>query len=64
MWIEVDDVDALYVEFQQRGATIRQAPANFPWGSREMNVDGPDGHRFRFASDATGPANGARLAED
>jgi hypothetical protein len=27
------------------------------WGTREMNVEDPDGHRFRMGSDATGPAD-------
>jgi uncharacterized glyoxalase superfamily protein PhnB len=28
-----------------------------PWGTREMNVEDPDGHRIRMGSDATGPAD-------
>ena len=60
MWMSifVEDVDALYVELQQRGAHIKQAPVNFPWGVRELNIEDLDGHRIRFSSDATGPADG------
>ena len=65
MWISVfvDDVDALYDEYTERGAIIRQAPTNLPWGVREMNVADPDGHRLRMGSDATGPADDVPLNE-
>jgi ankyrin repeat protein len=65
-WISifVQDVDALHEDYQRRGATIRQAPANFPWGVREMNVEDPDGHRLRLGSDATGPSDDIDLAEE
>jgi catechol 2,3-dioxygenase-like lactoylglutathione lyase family enzyme len=58
-WMEIfmDDVDALYAEYQKSGAIVRQAPTNMPWGTREMNVEDLDGHRFRMGSDATGPAD-------
>jgi ankyrin repeat protein len=64
MSIFVQDVDALHEEYRARGAIIRQAPANFPWGTREMNVEDLDGHRFRMGSDATGPADGVDLIGD
>ncbi len=57
MSIFVDDVDALHQEYQRSGAIIRQPPTNMPWGTREMNVQDPDSHRFRMGSDATGPAD-------
>jgi len=59
--IYVQDIDALYEEYQRRGAIIRQAPANFPWGVREMNVQDLDGHRLRMGADATGPSDGVDL---
>jgi catechol 2,3-dioxygenase-like lactoylglutathione lyase family enzyme len=64
MWVSVfvHDVDALHEDYKRRGATIRQAPTNFPWGVREMNVEDPDGHRLRLGSDATGPWEGTPLA--
>ncbi|MEM8781217.1 MAG: glyoxalase superfamily protein [Planctomycetota bacterium] len=61
LFVVVEDVDALHAELRQRGATIRQEPTNFPWGSREMNVEDPDGHRLRLASDATGDPDGVPL---
>ena len=64
-WISifVQDVDALYEDYQRRGAMIRQKPTNFPWGAREMNVQDPDGHRLRIGSGSTGPADGVDLDE-
>jgi ankyrin repeat protein len=64
-WISifVHDVDALYEDYQRRAATIRLKPTNFPWGLREMNVEDLDGHCLRLGSEATGPSDGALLAE-
>lgn len=66
MWISifVHDVDALHEDYRKRGAIVRQAPANFPWGMREMNVEDIDGHRLRMGSEATGPADGVMLNEE
>lgn len=66
MWLSVfvHDVDALYEDYKQSGATIRQAPTNFPWGVREMNVEDLDGHRLRIGSETTGPSDGAALNEE
>jgi uncharacterized glyoxalase superfamily protein PhnB len=65
MWISifVQDVDALYQDYQKRGAIIRQQPTNFPWGVREMNVQDLDGHRLRMGSDSTGQTDGVPLDE-
>jgi catechol 2,3-dioxygenase-like lactoylglutathione lyase family enzyme len=56
MWMSVfmDNVDALHAEYIRSGATIRMPPTNMPWGSREMNVEDPDGHRLRMTGDSTG----------
>lgn len=64
-WISIfiHDVDALHEDYKRRGAIIRQAPTNFPWGLREMNVEDLDGHRLRLGSDATGPADDVALNE-
>ncbi len=61
MSIFVEDVDALHEEYKKSGAKIRQAPTNYPWGVREMNVEDLDGHRLRMGSEATGPAEQDRL---
>ena len=59
MWMSIftEDVDALYEEYKKNRAIIRLEPTNMPWGTREMNVEDPDGHRLRMGSDATGPAD-------
>jgi hypothetical protein len=64
-WVSifVQNVDGLYEDYQRRGADIRQAPTNFPWGVREMNVQDLDGHRLRLGSDATGPSDDVHLPE-
>lgn len=65
MWLSVfvQDVDALHAEYQARGAIIRQEPANFPWGMREMNVQDLDDHRLRMGCATTAPADGIALLE-
>jgi uncharacterized glyoxalase superfamily protein PhnB len=64
-WISifVQDVDALYGDYRERGAIIRQEPTTFPWGVREMNVQDLDGHRLRIGSESSGPADDADLDE-
>lgn len=51
MWIGASDVDALHEELTARGARVRQPPANYPWGSREMHVEDLDGNVLRFGSE-------------
>lgn len=46
----VPDVDACHEEFVARGIVPAEAPADAPWGAREMVVIDPDGNRLRFAS--------------
>ena len=49
VWIGVEDVAALYEEYQASRARICQPPANYPW-AYEMQVSDPDGHVLRFGS--------------
>lgn len=58
----MDDVDVLHEEYKESGAIIHLAPTNMPWGTREMNVEDPGGHRFRMSSDSKGPADKDALA--
>jgi predicted enzyme related to lactoylglutathione lyase len=55
--IFVQSVDELHHEYKDRGATILQPPTNMPWGTCEMHVEDPDGHRLRFGSDSNGPVD-------
>ena len=47
-YVELDDVDAYHAEIAARGAVILVAPADKPWGMREMAVRTEDGHRVMF----------------
>jgi predicted enzyme related to lactoylglutathione lyase len=49
-WVGVEDADALYREYLQSGARVRQPPRNYPW-ALEIHVEDPDGHILRFCSD-------------
>jgi catechol 2,3-dioxygenase-like lactoylglutathione lyase family enzyme len=57
LMVFVENVDDLHAEYKERDAKIVGPPTNMPWGSREMHVEDPDGHRIRFGSDVTAPAN-------
>ena len=50
VWVGVEDVAALFSEYQAAGARIRMAPVNHPWGY-EMQVEDPDGHVLRLGSE-------------
>jgi|SRR5471030_2269433 len=50
MWIGVSDVDALHQELLGKGARVRHPPANYPWGSRELHIEDPDGNVLRLGS--------------
>jgi catechol 2,3-dioxygenase-like lactoylglutathione lyase family enzyme len=49
--ISVDDLTALYLEFQSAGATFHQALRTEPWGARTFIVRDPDGNLLLFAGD-------------
>lgn len=44
----VDDVDALYAEFIQRGATIDWGLSMKPYGVKEFGIQDADGHDIAF----------------
>jgi uncharacterized glyoxalase superfamily protein PhnB len=44
----VEDVDALYRAYQERGAVFLFPAEDKPWGLREFGVRTPDGHRMVF----------------
>jgi catechol 2,3-dioxygenase-like lactoylglutathione lyase family enzyme len=50
VWIGVQDVRALHVQFVQSGAKIRNPPNNFEW-ALEMQVEDLDGNVLRIGSD-------------
>ena len=48
MYFWVDDVDALYKEFVERGAKIDYGLCNQPYGCREFGARDIDGHDIGF----------------
>ena len=44
VFIRVDDVEAIYAELQERGATIDYTLYDAPSGFREFGIQDPDGH--------------------
>ena len=44
----VQNVDEVYGEFLERGASILSKMENKPWGIREFSIVTPDGHRIGF----------------
>ncbi|WP_422507673.1 bleomycin resistance protein [Stenotrophomonas sp. GZD-301] len=50
VYFRVADVDALHAAFVAAGAPVFRAPADMPWGGREMMVVDPDHNRLRFAT--------------
>jgi ribosomal protein S18 acetylase RimI-like enzyme len=49
IWIDVDDVDALYALHLERGALIFSPIEDKPWMIREYTVLDPNGYLLRFA---------------
>ena len=52
VYVGVSDADVLDREVRGRGGLVRNGPANYPWGARELHVSDLDGHVLRFGSDA------------
>lgn len=50
VWIGVEDVQALYEEYELSGANMNHTPRNYPW-ALEFHVNDPDGHTLRFGSE-------------
>ena len=49
----VDDVDALYKELMERGATIDYELCDQPYGCREFGIQDLDGYDIAFGQDMT-----------
>jgi uncharacterized glyoxalase superfamily protein PhnB len=46
----VDDVDAHFRRARAAGATIKEEPADKPWGDRMYAARDPEGHEWYFAT--------------
>lgn len=49
-YFKVPDVDEVFRDFRSRGIVHVAAPADTPWGTREMALLDPAGNRLRFAT--------------
>ena len=54
VYFDVDDADALYVEYRSSGADIVCAPEEMPYMMREFQVRDLDGHLLAFGHDTSG----------
>ena len=54
VYVRVDDVDAVYIEVQKRGAAIDYTIYDAPHGFREFGVQDPDGHDIGFGQPIAG----------
>ncbi|HEY3782089.1 MAG TPA: GNAT family N-acetyltransferase [Fimbriimonadaceae bacterium] len=59
IWIDVDDVNALYAQHLERGAMILSPIEDKPWGFREYTVRDPNGYHLRFAGSPTHVSQGS-----
>ena len=50
--IFVSSADAIYEELRLRGARIRKAPATYPYGMRDFDVEDLDGNVLVFGREA------------
>lgn len=57
--VRVDDADALYAIYRERGAEIVEKIDSKPWGMREFTIRDPNGHYFRIGH-STRPPPGRR----
>lgn len=56
IWLGVEDIDPLFVEYRSKGARFLQPPLSRPW-AYEMQLLDPDGHVLRFGSEPRGAAS-------
>ena len=50
-YITVDDIAALYGEYEKSGVHFTQRLADKPWGMREFGIRTIDGHRLMFGQE-------------
>jgi hypothetical protein len=51
MWIVREAPSRVLIEeLLANGARVRHPPTNYPWGSRELQVEDPDGNVLRLGS--------------
>jgi len=55
IYVFATDVDDLHKALQAQGCPIEAAPADYPYGMREMSVRDPDGNRITFGQEVKPP---------
>ena len=50
-YLEVDNIDELYKEYQSREVEVLSSIENKPWGQREFSIRTIDGHRITFGEE-------------
>lgn len=55
-YIDVENIDSLYREYQSKDVEILGEIADKPWGQREFAIRTIDGHRIMFGEPLTGIA--------
>lgn len=50
-YLEVENIDGLYKEFQSKQVEIGSSLENKPWGQREFSIRTIDGHRITFGEE-------------
>ena len=53
LMLDVEDVDKLCNEFQQKGGQLFSPTRTMPWGIREFTVSDPDGYLLAFGQRVT-----------
>ena len=52
-YIRVQNIEALYNEYQDRKTQLRYGLVKQPWGMNEMQIDDPYGNAIRFGEECT-----------
>ena len=50
-YLEVENIDELYNEYQSKEIEILSSIENKPWGQREFSIRSIDGHRITFGEE-------------
>lgn len=58
LWIDADDVDAVYSRHVERGAPIVSPIENKPWNRREYTVRDPNGYHLRIGGQPSHQSKG------
>jgi catechol 2,3-dioxygenase-like lactoylglutathione lyase family enzyme len=53
-YVEVQHVDALFIELHAKGLDMISVPTSQPWGMREFGLRTVDGHRIMFGEEIEG----------